>query len=276
MTLLLLFNAPSAPAPAVARGIPAGPLELNRDHPLARGLVALYLPGLHLHDLTGSCPPLAYGTGTASLTPDGPAHRSAISGSRITNAGAVPAALQLTTAGTLYWRGVRISGPNGSIFWGLGPNPHVDPFIYYGFYGVNGTDVSFDYAAGGVNTVGPVALGVPMGRTSLAATFTVGGAIEIFLGGAFRATTNWTGAAPNYLNLGPGSVNIGGSNGGPTEISNADSALVATWNRALNRDEIALLDRDPYVLVRPALRRAGRRGVLATLRRISPQWLWID
>ena len=72
------------------------------------------------------------------------------------------------------------------------------------------------------------------------------------------------------------SVNIGGSNGGPTEISNADSALVATWNRALNRDEIALLDRDPYVLVRPALRRAGRRGVLATLRRISPQWLWID
>ena len=238
---------------------------LRGAHPLAAGLVALYLPGIDLIDRTGIGPTLIRGTGAQNgTTADGPALRSVQSGSRC-HTPTMPAAWRLTTAGTLYWRGAITGTPAGdTAFWGNTTPDDTAPYRYYSLNTDNAGRLRFVYSAGeGVidANIGPT---VAAGFTSAAASFTVGGPINLYIAGTLLNTVTWAGGAPGYANT-PHTC-VGGDFFLPDRRINGDTNIVGTWNRALSAAEIATLDADPYAMLRAPPTAAVRPRVVGSRR----------
>lgn len=116
--------------------IPSGPVEVDWTHPLARGLLSLYLPGLSGVDLCWLGGTLAAASGStpvSGLTRHGPAAMGGSSGSRAMTAPAGNLQSKLSTAGSILWVGDNpSSGSDHSVnFFGYAPNQgNVAPWHY--------------------------------------------------------------------------------------------------------------------------------------------------
>ncbi len=134
--------------------VPTGPIEVDWNHPLAAGLVALYMPGSQAgyNDLTGIGPTLVAGSGLTRVnSPFGPAVNQSATNSALTS-NKVPTAWLLEKAGSLIWAGDILSSPiNDPTFWGIeysSTTPDYGPGIlvnYNGYYFVYNSAGTFEY-----------------------------------------------------------------------------------------------------------------------------------
>ena len=240
-----------AAVPAAPAVIPTNP-TLDTAHPLAAGLVALYLPGVAATDYTGTGGALTRAPGAQDgSTGDGAALRSVQADSRAYTK-TLPAAWRLQTGGTLYWRGALANTPElGASFLALNiDNNDEPPYVYYALDSDASRRLIFQYTSGGTFRGGSESGPIGVDVRSVATTFSVGGPVEVFANGALRSTGTWNGGPPDYAL--PISMDIAGSVKSGARTLNGDTNLVAIWNRPLTPAEIATLDADPYAMLRPA------------------------
>ena len=225
--------------------IPNSPV-FNADHPLAQGLVALYLPGVTLNDFTGNGAQLTRSPNSEDGTnADGAAVFSRQENSRLFTK-TLPAALKLTNEGTLYWRGSLEAKPLANTsFLGLNlDNNNQSPYFYYSMHVNNAQQFAFFYS----NQNGgqyPGGTEIDLNTKSVAASFKVGGAIKGFVNGQPRFNTNWDGNTPPAYTA-PTSLDIGGAVPSNVRRLNGGTNLVGIWNRVLSEAELASFDADPY------------------------------
>jgi len=257
------------------RRVPAEPVEIDWNHPLAGGMIGCYVPGSYyqLSDLTGIGPDLvANVNGAVATTPEGYGY-SCNTGNALASSTTMPVEWQLTTGGTLFWRGICTGNASSGIdllIWGnlqnsgFIPDGSTSPTFCYAIKIDTTTLLSFGYAAGTTrNTVfANSSYGVQTGFvTSVAATWTVGGAIAVYAwGGGTQGqisptinTGTWSGAAPDYSQSPEPAIGCDPATG-VTNSSGTITLSAYLYNRPLTAPQIVTLDSEPFCMLRPVMR----------------------
>lgn len=224
-------------------------VAVDLGHPLAMGLVSLYLPGRDLVDLCGVGPTLAYTGGpTQDIAARGPAMRANATGERATSS-SLPAQWRVTS-GTIFWWQASLGAPSNFATWfgiDIG-NGLTGPFVNYVLGPDGSANVSFAYSDGtnSFNRVSSTTAGSSV--TTAAATWTVNGAIAIYANGntSTIASGTWVNGAPNYNSP---TINIGGN---ASFNLNADIYCAMLFNRALSASEYVALHNAPLQMLIPA------------------------
>lgn len=236
------------------RSVPSVPVEVDRSHPLARGLVGLVVPGCVAGavDLCGNSAPLAAAGGALVGSAAGPAYAS-VAGAQYLG-GVAGAALNVAAGGTLFWAGSVLGAAIGGTYdyatlVSLSyANGSASP---YQFYGIQLGGSSLLFASANFNLPGST-IAMPTGGVhSMAATFVIGGAINLYLDARNVGTGSWSGGVPTYAAT---TLTIGGDVSpfpAPGRSSNTASALAAFYDTALAPEEIAWLAQEPFGMLRP-------------------------
>lgn len=245
--------------PLNLRNIPPGVLRVNPLAPIARGLIACWVPGRSPVDISGSAVKGANLTYQSASTGFGESSEGAGVTHTGTGSGLVTPFLTsgspffFTTAITIYWRGRQLSAPSAfaDFFAVIQNNTDTTPFYIAGIR-ANSTVYEIDWNSAGNFTgatpgsVSPATTGI----NSLAASFVVNGNNTFYFNGvnkgtAFFGTQPPTTTATSMINIGEAIVVAG-------RFTNATTLVAYAWNRALSDAEIAYLDRAPYSLLIPA------------------------
>jgi len=174
----------------------------------------------------------------------------------------IPALWQLSNAGTLFVSADFLATPsvgNGWL-WGLSHSAtNTSPFTDYGlFVDFTTKKLAFSYNAAGTAVSQLASFIAPTtGHHSAAVSFIAGGAIAIYQDALPYGSGTWSGAGPSYVSPVAG---LGGNVPSPTRISDTGIAIALTYNRALSAAEIAVLDADPFCMLR-----AVRRPVFGSI-----------
>jgi len=249
--------------------VPTLPVEIDWSHPLANGLVACYVPGgaRGIVDLAGNGPPLAMGSGAIV----GPGSTGAALVNTAANAGAsssdVPGIWRLASAGTLFVSADFLASPSvgNGILWALNhTSVNVTPFVDYSlFVTLPGGKSAFAWnSAGAANSLTSTTSAPTSGKHSLAASFVVGATISIYQDAVPVASGAWSGAGPSYST--PVAM-LGANISATTRISNTAISVALTYNRALSAAEIAILDADPFCMLRPMRRSVFKASASSAL-----------
>lgn len=108
--------------------VPTVPVEINWGHPLAQGLVGLYLPGVAFYNLANGNPLSVAATGSIGATKWGPGSSSQLQDSYVPP-------YQQTPTNCCIWIGNLYSvSANATLFQGIYANPNTTPYATYGMY----------------------------------------------------------------------------------------------------------------------------------------------
>jgi hypothetical protein len=225
--------------------VPNFPVEVDTTHPLAQGLIALFIPGHNLLDLTQTNSSLtAAGTFAASWR----GQAIAINGSTSMDIATVAPALQIQ-AGTLSYFGQLLSQPANDVALftvNLSNNPYV---AYAVTYLTSQTEVAMVYNTG-------VYEGVDIGaynsfQSSVIAVFSAGTSSMIgYLDGAQAVSSALTPGAIGY-SPGPISINLGGD----ARAVNSLTIAGMIHNQELIPNDVEWLNAEPFIMLRPLVRR---------------------
>lgn len=259
------------------RTVPTGPMEVDWNHPLSGGLIGCYVPGGYagLQDLTGIGPTLLADSGGTNLpTPEGYGY-GCIRPSAAAYSTEFPDAWELSTGGTLFWRGVflgSVSSSENNIIWGNVIAPNVQfPGSCYAIVGAFNQGLQFKYSSGSTSEAIPVPLTVSSNMqglpVSIAVSFNIGPSAavtcyvwDVITGSTPKenalvfAGTTWTGgSAPDYTQLPQpciGSDLFSDVDG----YSNTVTTSAYLYNRALDARQITMLNAAPFCMLRPSSR----------------------
>ena len=230
---------------------------LNRGHPLARGLIGCWLPGvLGGFDLCSNTQLIKSANASFYPTTDGMGSGAITLGSycgwNSANL-AAPSPLLSWSQLTIFYRGTIIGNSDSyaclaGIAW---DNANTSPYFSAAMAAQGGVTDWSQLAAAWANgtsfTSGPVISLIPtLGREiSLASTFVSnGGNVNLYLNGALQNTTAFGTNPPNFgttpqfvIHLTPSQV---------ARTPNASNNAAFVWNRALSQTELVYLHNDPY------------------------------
>lgn len=241
------------------RIIPSVPSEIDWSHPLSRGLLSLYLPGISLSDFVADGPTLIGGTAaTIAPTPHGPGYAD-----QVVNNGAAFAACppKLKIAGnmTLLLRLYQIStmgGTSGGPLWGIQHDiANGAPFfdLALGSLANGQVFLACNDGAGGTLFTGFDFACTVGALSNVVGVYLPGGSSSCFLNSGLNGTAV---ATPSQTAFGAADLLTLGSAGAAEFIQpNLASLAGAIWGRALSTDEIAWLDAEPFAMLRPIARR---------------------
>lgn len=224
------------------KNVPTVPVEVDWSHPLARGLVSCYLPGVSKFDIAGLGPVLSTLTDhVVRPSPFGPlSSGGADSGSVLTDA------VQFQAAGTIH------------VFGKFDTSGYAVPFAIYDavFGGAIEIDVGFGTIALAMGVFGYWEFGPPYisgaVMNSITAAFTFSGSLKLYQAGAVTYTGT-SEPAPSYSGR---SLLIGGNYAGFSSIpAGFGVGAVHLYNRQLSDQEVAWLDAEPFAMLRPVTRR---------------------
>ena len=236
--------------------VPSCPVELDTTHPLAQGLVSLFLPGISMSDLCGRAKPLVCGaSGKTVVGPFGAAlyqsdYLQTPTPSSLLTSSAVSmfAAGTITSNPTYYPRLVGICYTN---------NGNTAPYDVAGVQFTSSLAVNYlVWNSGGVahNAVGSInfSLNTP---TVAMVTYSVGGAINLYAGSSLSVTASFGASQPTYA--ANSVLEIFSNTSSPYLTSNLPSAaaIAAWWARQLSGAEAAWLAAEPFGMLRPIVRR---------------------
>lgn len=234
----------------IPRRLPTGNLSIDWSHPLTRGLIGCFVPGVMGGvNLTAQCPPLAIktATDTRKVNQEGPCWTSTADSAGLFGASA-PAAFTTWTQFSLYWRGFFTSYATGNskIFGVEFNNIGSSPFVVASM-GFGGNNVPFvvEWNTNGTYTAN-VGTTLTAGFQSLGATFKVGGNVVAYRNGLVLNTTAFGATAPT--NAASSLINFQTSNGNTGNLS-ASGNVGYVWNRELSAAEVTQLDLDPYAFL---------------------------
>ena len=243
---------------------PNVPIEIDWSHPLARGLIACYIPGVSLSDLTGNNPDLTLTTnGYRAPSPLGVGVRSfgANSGAYTT-----PACPNLRrdvhmACVSIQWQDNAGSGYSNCPF---GQMSNVNPFDGLSYEPtLSQISVSTPTGYGTVNTY-TVNQAIPLGYACLVAAWrgTGGGdGAAIYVNGKVVGSVTsavWT-AGSSFRPQDQAQITMG-TNPGNTATRDAGSINVAgyyydTGASIMRADTVAWLNAEPFAMLRPVARR---------------------
>lgn len=238
--------------------VPTVPSEIDWGHPLARGLLSLYVPGLSLGDFTPGGPSLAGGSAaTIAPTPHGPGYADQVINNGAAFA-ACPAKLKIAGPMTLLLRLYQIStmgGTSGGPLWGVQHDiANGAPFfdLALGSLANGQVFLACNDGAGGTLFTGfdfACAVGA---LSNVVGVYLPGGSSSCYLNGGLNGTAV---ATPSQTAFGGADLLTLGSAGAAEFIQpNLASLEGAIWGRALSADEITWLDVEPFAMLRPIKR----------------------
>lgn len=240
--------------PSLANLVPSGPLTVDMNHRLAKGLIGAFVPGsVGGRNLVGSEILIPDSGAKFGVNSEGRCHVSnAANGGLLATAGAP--FKNWTNGFTLYWRGIlhgaRIGG-NGSLISVDYDNAASDPFVVAGLY--NEGSVASPQIALFWNSAGTfVATGTPLTLTagqigSVAGTFGIGGSSILYNNGLPVATDTFGASAPT--SSATAQITIGTEAGVQARSSNASTFVAYAWNRVLTQAELQQLEWNAYDLL---------------------------
>jgi hypothetical protein len=181
-----------------------------------------------------------------------------------------PSVWGLTGSGTLFWRGWYYGNPaatNNVVMWGNIQSSAAIPNSCYslGIDTSNTGAMAFFYSTGTTaNTLAGSAFISPYGSMTVAATFVVGGAINLYVWVADSShppkyplildAGTWSGAAPSYPSTVQPCMGIDPVSDA-ADFSQSVTTSAYIYNRALSLDEVMWLNAEPFSFLRPAVRR---------------------
>jgi len=251
------------------RTVPNAACVIDWSHPLARGLVACWLPGVMGGiDLTGNCPDMTYANGSSStntnvLSQEGPAWGAL--GSASSNSPymwcATPPAVYNSTVLSTYYRADRngaSSNPGGSGSWALfindnnaGSSPYVSIAMGDNNTGAMTTASGFyQHAAGTYNFTSTIDLS-SAGLVSWLITWNPAGNNIQYSKGVQKTSDAWAGDNTMHLKS-TSQISINTWHQFPTRLVSCLPYIICIWNRVLTAEEAAWLDADPYGFLLPA------------------------
>jgi len=234
--------------------VPVGPVEIDWTHPLARGLIACYVPGSRsfLSDITGIGPTLNL-VGASSLAPcsEGIGLASVAAGEMATAVVGYP--YTSLTAASLYWRGQSV----GSYIGGVNPSPFValdttSGASPYGAFAIALFSNYFQLYWNVADTSNSIVNGVSFteGQTaSFAGTFQPGGNAISYVDGSEINSTPFGASPPSFS--GSYSIDIGSPSGTTGRSLNAITEIALIYSRVLSPFEVAQLSATPFAMLRP-------------------------
>lgn len=232
--------------------LPPGPnLTIDWSHPLTRGLIGAFVPGVMGGvNLTGQCPPLAIktATDTRKTTQEGPSWTTTADSAGLFGA-SCPAAFKTWTQFSIYWRGFFTSYTTnntkvfGIEFDNIGSTPFAVASLGYG--GSTGTNFVAEWNTAGTYTH-DVGVALTAGMQGMCGTFKVGGNVVLYKNGIVVDTTAF--GASNPTNAGSSLINFQTANGNAGNFSGSGN-VGYMWNRELSAAEVTLLDSDPYAFL---------------------------
>jgi hypothetical protein len=230
--------------------VPTVPVALDQAHPLAMGLVALYVPGASWNDLSGVNGALTPGTGTLVSTARGTGWFTNTLADAAT--AVIAPSAQLTQNISTFWLGAILGAAGGAgLPWVWGSDNVADSERQNMIY-LNGTtnlQIITNNGVGGANSFTSIGGSIPTGVFSAAVTQGPTGAGF----GPYSAYINGVTTASGSVNQGSSySSNLlyfGGN-------ANAVGLMGAWWNAPLPANIIAWLAAEPFALLRPIVRRS--------------------
>ncbi len=228
----------------------AGQLAVDWQHPLARGLIGAYLPGVTIHDITGINGPLVPVATKAAVkaTPEGPSFG---------NSGTKNASSANTAVGTMdprLYTGCTTLSSYARIFQSASTASSGQNWLFYlddgthspaGFDAVLSTDASNLYApfCGSFNSGGTNATVAVNAVHGLLCTNTSGSSAQFYVDGVSATTATLT------LTNATGSSTRIEMNG----CSDASILAIYFWSRILTAAEAVSLEADPYGIFLPSI-----------------------
>ena len=237
----------------VLRAVPmSGLWRVNPHHPLARGMIGYWLPGMHERANLAPVPvtdlnSLAFVAPV--MTAEGPSNPTVYA----------PASQPPLWGGTeksLYWRGVKLGASTGAFAGYIQVsyiNGSISPFTIWGM-DMGATDASsgrLTWNAGAGQVTLAALPTCPVGAVrSFGATFKVGGNATAYSAGLNVGSASFGAGAPSTTSLSQLwlHANVGGSGSG---FLNAGCLIACAWDRELTAAEMQQMDADPYGILIP-------------------------
>jgi hypothetical protein len=236
---------------------PTGAFEIDWSHPITRGLVALYCPSIDpTFDLTGGpkltvqgTPPLGggpfgaeWGTSATSSTQPNGLWAASTAAQRPTTAASVYAFVKYTTSPNL--------ASNPPIVGITYDNAGTSPFIAFGLYLDGGAGPFLQWNVGGTFAATTAAAAITTGNYyNFVGTVQTGGSAFCYQNGV---QANTAAASAGSINSTTTSQIVLGTNPSTTNAysSNTSFVISGVWNRALTPAEVALLNDQPFIILR--------------------------
>ncbi len=245
------------------RFLPFGPLEIDRLHPLALGLVACYVPGLRIQDLCGNFPNLVPAAGGSIIGgPNGPALLCNLTGASSGASATVGTAITnfVSAAASAFWFGQSITTPAfGCPLFGVeANNTGASPFgVIYVATAASGNiqGVIDNQSNGFVSLTGAATPFSGSGDfRSAAVTWLSGGNISIYANGT-SAATPISGGASTLKGYATSKFLIGQFDTGSGSTQSVAS-LGLLYSRELSAQEVARLHVEPFSMLRSVVKRS--------------------
>ena len=247
------------------RQIPTGPLAIDKTHPLANALIGCWVPGvMGAVDLTGNT---AFALGSAAsfqVTSEGPGLHSAGTSSTWGLSGLAPAIYKNWTQLSVYWRGYIAAYPTGGryligmVYDQIGTNPREVAMIQIGAAG--SLSIRWD-GGGGENQDNFTGTYTAPGVVSVGATWKApSGTVQAYLNGNKDVGDGFGGA---YGTTSTTTLAIAGCHSTQNPSLVGTCSIACFWNRALLASEMALIDKDPYCFLMPAVPKTGLMTAVA-------------
>jgi hypothetical protein len=267
--------------------VPLGRVMVNWSHPLANGLLAMFIPGsptMGFSDITGNTPalvPVVSGSTVIGQSPIGPSLKSSVLSSGLISPSGLSPVLQVTATVSLFWKGQQLAGSSGDCAgFGVKANNAAGQQQSYLLY-QDGTTFTGLFTHGDGQLCQTSNSTFPTGMWSQGGTIAAGvtgggilyqnGAHVSNVAGAVSATPfSYTGTA--VLCVGADSVS-GVSSGWNVSVC-------AIWGRVLSPSEMAWVDARPFSMLVPATPRvfhtppAGASAYLRAMYRPPPIQIW--
>lgn len=242
------------------RSVPNGRLAIDWAHPIARGLVGFWVPGVTGGiDLTGNCSVLKQVSSATknylTVNKEGPVLSGGNSGDCNVMGALAPDIYKTFSELTLFVRLSPLERTGAAQQYPIylshtdGVNgPYLSAAISGAFVG---SSYGFEYST---NTTGDTSLTGGVSGTaggSIVMTAVVGGAIKCYDRGVQTATGTWAGTGLKTMTPTDRISLQGWEAFAGDRVVAQDLYVAGIWNRAVSSDEAMLLEQDPYCFLLP-------------------------
>lgn len=238
------------------RQVPRVPFEVDRSHQLGRGMSILFIPALSGHNYTGLWGDMLPNTAPVRTNiAKGPSVDFRATNSSYSSAqGTLPAAMQIgpTTGCTLHWTGqiTTGSGSRGAMYFGAFRATFPTYFYTLGISSGNAGRLTFNFGNGGTADFPAFTPTSPFPQ-SASVGWAGSTSVDTYFNGALFGTVT-IGASPIFT-YGTDSY----TSMGPTGALFGDGYTTAcfAWTHYKQAADMAWLDREPFCMLRPIVRR---------------------
>jgi len=220
-------------------------------HPLARGLIAAYLPSQGLRNLAGLGADLAFGS-AANFRAS--AHGIVVPGTAANegaNSGALPSTMRPTSSASIFWAGSVTAGTFNTTMLGLEHNnSNSNPWMSAVLFSAGAGTVTLGYnVSGSYSEIGGAYLDTSGAFATYAGTLEMGGAATVYFNGA-QAASQAVGAGSIQYDA-TAEVDFCAFAADPSRTLNGVGVVGCIWSRALSASEVAALHFSPFSLFVP-------------------------